>query len=328
MRDSIVSPPNNASDRKHGNFVFSLDTELAWGEFWNGTPHRRTRRRGDVEREGIRRILDLMDAYEVRATWAITGHLFYPLGVPCPDCPIERLRGQDPHFADVWGTDKGLWYGADIVEEILARDAGHEIACHGYTHRYFDSLSPEEARFEIEKWVALAREHGLMPWTVIFPQGRIAHLDLFREAGFLSYRGKDVRQPMLAVPILGKLLNRANLRLAFLRPQVFDPDCDASGLVNIPSSLWMFRTDRRVETTLDALGVPFLRLRGAAHAIRDAARTGKTVHLWAHPHEFRTEEDFRKLAFVFEQFSQEAQAGRLESITMAELARQTAGREC
>jgi hypothetical protein len=45
--------------------------------------------------------------------------------------------------------------------------------------------------------------------------------------------------------------------------------------------------------------------------------------LWVHPHDLRTEKDFAKLRFVFEGFAEQAKAGRLQSITMGDLARQT-----
>jgi hypothetical protein len=265
----------------------------------------------------------MMDAFGVVATWAITGHLFYEKCEECDICPILDLRGKDNRFDQIWGTREPMWYGADVVEMLLSRDAGHEIGCHGYTHRLFNRLSIHDARFEIQEWLRLARRRGILHQTVIFPQGGIDHLDLFREAGFICYRGKDLRHPALRIPLLGKILNHINLRVTILTPQVYEVQADPLGLVNIPSSQWLFRTNRRLEAILDSLNLHTLRLQPTMKSIKRAAAESKVIHLWVHPHDLRTEKDFAKLRFVFEGFAEQAKAGRLQSITMGDLARQT-----
>lgn len=310
-------------DRGFGYFVFSLDTELAWGELWDQRAPKRVVRRGSTERETIQRLLSIMDEFGVVSTWAITGHLFYQKCEECEVCPILELKGKDERFEQIWGTPELMWYGADVVDMLLSSDLHHEICCHGYTHRLFSKLGDNEAKFEIQEWLRLAKRKDIPHHSVIFPQGGIGHLDLFRDAGFICYRGKDVRHPALSVPFFGKLLNRLNLRLSILTPQVYDVQVDSLGLVNIPSSQWLFRTNRRIELILDTLNLSTLRLQPAVKSIRRAAEEKKVVHFWAHPHEFRTEKDFQKLRFVFSHFAEQAKAGKLHSITMADLAMQT-----
>ncbi len=309
------------TNQEGGYFVFSLDTELAWGSLWDQPPSKRSSRDGTTERKTIQRLLDIMDEFGVVATWAITGHLLYEKCEECEECPILDLKGKDSRFEQIYKSQGSMWYGADVVETLLSRDSRHEIAFHGYTHRLFDRLSKDEARFEIQEWLRLAKRKNIIPQTVIFPQGRIGHLDLFRQAGFICYRGRDVRRPALSIPLLGKALNRLNSKLSMMTPQTYDIKVDPQGLVNIPSSQWLFRTDRRIETSLDWLNLPNLRFAGTVKGIEKAAKEKKIIHLWAHPHEFRTEKDFRKLRYVFGQFASHAKAGRLKSVTMADLAR-------
>lgn len=154
------------------------------------------------------------------------------------------------------------------------------------------------------------------------PQGKLRHLDLFQEAGFICYRGKEMRHPALSIPLLGKLLNRINLRFSMMTPQAYHIKVEPLELVNLPGSQWLFRTDRGIEAFFDSLNLHNLRFQPTAKGIRKAAVEKKIIHLWAHPHEFRTEKDFKKLRFVFERFAAQAKAGRLESITMANMARQ------
>jgi hypothetical protein len=221
-----------------------------------------------------------------------------------------------------------MWYGADVVETLKSRDSRHEIAFHGYTHRLFDRLNRDEARFEIQEWLKLAKRKNIVPLTVIFPQGKINHLDLFQEAGFICYRGKEVRHPALSIPLLGKVLNRINLVLSMLTPQVYEVKANPQGLVNVPSSQWLFRTDRKIETSLDSLNLHNLRLHATAKGIEKAAKEKKVIHLWAHPHEFRTEKDFEKLRYLFGCFAARAKEGRLQSVTMADLAKQVLKNAC
>lgn len=316
-------PGTGKPDLHVGHFVFSLDTEFAWGGLW-GQPHRERKvRDGAAEREVITRLLNMMDEFGIAATWAITGHLFFEKCEECANCPVLGLKGKDTRFDEIWGTQDSLWYGADVVETLLARGGIHEIGCHGYTHRTFDQLNAEEAKLEIQEWVRLANRQDIAHDTIIFPQGRIKHLDAFSDAGFSCYRGREVKHPALKLPVIGRILNKLNLQLAILAPQVFEPTVEPLGLVNIPGSLWLFRTNRTLESVLDSLNLHTLRLRPAAKSIARAAKEGKVIHLWAHPQEFRTDKDFLKLRFVFEAFAEHARTGRLRSITMSDLARRT-----
>lgn len=316
-------PEIDGAESKVGYFVFSLDTELAWGTIdWDQRRSQRTSRNADTERRTIRRLLDMMDEFGIVATWAITGHLFYDECEECNACPVLDLKEKDSCFGHIWKNRDRMWYGADVVEMLLAKDHGHEIAFHGYTHRLFDRLTREEARFEIQEWVRLGERKGIVPHTVIFPQGKIGHLDLFREAGFICYRGKEVRNSALSIPLLGKALNRINLVVSIMTPQVYQIHRDGQGLVNAPGSMWLFRSNRRIETLLDSLNLHNLRLHGAVKAIERAGKQRKVVHLWAHPQEFRTEKDFEKLRYLFGRAAEEVKEGRIQSITMADLAKQ------
>jgi hypothetical protein len=107
-----------------------------------------------------------------------------------------------------------------------------------------------------------------------------------------------------------------------MTPQVYDIKIDRQGLVNIPSSQWLFRTNRRIETIFDSLNLHNLRFYTTIKAIEKAAEQKKIIHLWVHPHEFRTEKDFEKLRHIFSHFADQAREGRLRSITMADLAKQ------
>jgi hypothetical protein len=306
-----------------GYFVFSLDTELAWGYFDHDKARARLfSRDGARERRSIRLLLDILDEFDIRATWAVVGHLFYDRCEECEVCPILDWDGKYKSFGEVYETAKPLWYGADIIDTLLTRGAKHEIGFHGYTHRVFDEnmMSAEEARVEIQEWLRVARRKNVIPQTVIFPRNRIGHLGVFREVGFVCYRGDKVMPRISSVPLVGKLLNRIDLSLQIFIPQVYELRVEPSGLVNIPASQGFLKVDRSIETILDSLNLHNLRIRRMIKGIENAAKEKKVVHIWAHPFEFRTKKDFEKLRYLFSYVAEQVDRGRLQSITMADLA--------
>jgi hypothetical protein len=306
-----------------GYFLLSFDTELAWGHYDCFRPEMFSPD-GSRERRAVDGILDLLDEFGIVGTWAFVGHLFYEACEGCEICPILDWKDQHRSFDFIYEKDHPLWYGADLLERVRSRAIAHEIAFHGYTHRIFDekSMSREDANIEIQEWLRLARRHQIRPETVIFPRNRVGHLDLFSEAGFICYRGEEPMPGRYRWPIIGSVFRRLYYYLSVLSsPPIYTPRSEASGLVNLPSSRWIFGFNRRADTLLDALNLSTLRLRKIASGIHAAAREGKVIHVWAHPYEFRTEKDLDRLRYLLHHAAEEIAAGRMRTIGMADLSR-------
>jgi peptidoglycan-N-acetylglucosamine deacetylase len=115
-----------------------------------------------------------------------------------PDCPpfLEGFRGIDqgaPALLDLlreesvpatfFTTGQVAVRSPALVERVVAN--GHELACHGMTHRAFTSLRYEEAGWEIEQSAAILR--GFAPVTSFrapylrFPP---EYVELLDRAGF------------------------------------------------------------------------------------------------------------------------------------------------
>lgn len=309
---------------KTGHFVFSLDTELAWGCYdLDRTRCKRFSPDGSRERGSIELLLDMLDEFGIVATWAVVGHLFYQRCEECDLCPVLAWEGKYRSFEEIYKTDKPLWYGADVVEALLASGSRHEIAFHGYTHRVFDenTMSEEEARVEIQEWLRVAEGKGTIPRAVVFPRDRVGYLHLFKEAGFLCYRS-DVHLPrLLRVRYVSGLFKSIDHLLALSTPPVYELDVEASGLVNIRSSQHLFGFNRRLERVLDSLGLHKLRINRIIKGVKKAADEKSVVHIWAHPWEFRTRRDFEKLRYLLTYVSQEMKRGRIRPIGMTDMAR-------
>ena len=309
---------------KTGYFVFSLDTELAWGFF--DSDRRRSKQfssDGSRERRSIERLLDMLDKFGIVGTWAIVGHLFYKECEVCDICPVLEWEGKYQSFEEIYRTDAPLWYGADIVEALLANGSQHEIAFHGYTHEVFDEnrMSEEAARIEIQEWLRIAERRGIIPQSVVFPRDKVGHLDLFEEAGFICYRSKEDFPRLFRLSYVGKLTKAIDHILSLSTPPVYEiKRVEPHGLVNLRSSQHFFGFNRRLEMILDSLNLHKLRINRMIKGVKKAADEKRIIHIWAHPWEFRTEKDFAKLRYLLEYVSEETNRGRMRSIGMAALA--------
>jgi hypothetical protein len=311
-----------------GYLLLTLDTELAWGCF----DHYRSEMfsaDGSVERRSIEVILELLDEFSVVATWAVVGHLFYERCEACDICPILLWKGKYQSFHQIFNTAKPLWYGADIIKALLARRTRHEIAFHGYTHELFDenTMTEERARLEIQEWLRVSKREGIVPRTVVFPRDKIGHLSVFREAGFICYRGHEDTPRLHRLIYAGKLIKTIDHVLSLSTPPVYRlSGAESCGLVNFRSSQHFFGFNRRLELVLDWLNLHNLRINRMIKGVKKAADEKKLIHIWAHPWQFRTRKDFEKLRYLLGYVSEEVSRGRLRSIGMATLAEEALGR--
>jgi predicted deacetylase len=91
-------------------------------------------------------------------------------------------------------------------------------------------------------------------------------------------------------------------------------------MVNLPASRWLFGVGRRVQNRLDRWGLRQVRTERIIRGVKTAARTGQVIHLWAHPFEFRSNHDIDMLRAILRAVADERESGRLESVTMGDLA--------
>lgn len=304
-----------------GYFILSLDTELSVGFFdLDDERNARFSSDGKAERKAIRSVLSLCEKYDIAATWAITGFIFYQRNETPQPCPLKNWQEEIKRYRAAYDTSSPLCYGADIVQEILDNPQKKEIGFHGYTHRPFPSLDAAEAQFELEEWKRLAARLQLSGTSVVFPRNAIAHLDQVKDAGFLCYRGHDrIPRPSEIFPILEVL----DHLFPISKLPVYEINAsaiDSRGLVNLPGSQHLFYDNLSVEKTLVSLGLHKRRLKRILKGIETAATEGKMIHLWAHPWEFRSAVAIEILENILSYVNQFYPQGNLRSVTMTEMA--------
>lgn len=302
-----------------GSMVISIDAELGWGfhDFETPPPDRL-----EAGRAGWRTLLDIFEAADVPATWAVVGHLFLEEcdGIhadhPAPDGWFDRERGR-------WRDRPDLRFGADLVEEIVESSVAHEVASHSFSHVLFDEpmTTRDLARAEIQASKDAASPFGIDFDSFVFPRNGVGHLDALADAGFSSYRS-DVLRPESRV-------GRSAAKLASVldpgRIELVAPRVDESGLVDLPPSLYLFGFEGRARSLADRVGTDPI-VRQATHAIDRASREGGIFHAWLHPNNIRSRSDADRIRSIVEYAAESRSEGALRIETMSEIAERTLSR--
>jgi len=314
-----------------GYFLFSLDTELGWGFYdLDQLRYQIFSPDGSKQREAIERLLDIFDEFGITATWAVTGHLFYEKCEECEICPILDWEGKYRSFEEIYKTQEPLWYGADIIDNLISRATLQDIAFHGYTHQLFDEQTMDEdaAKTEVREWLRVSSRRGILPSTVIFPRNVIGHMKVFEESGFICYRGREVQPMLYRIKFLGKLFKHLDHIFSFSIPHVYDLNgISVNGMVNLYSSQDFFGFNRNVEMVLDSINLDNVRFNRIIKTVKKAANEKKIVHITAHPWEFKTDKDLDKLRYLLGYVVEDISAGRLQSIGMTELAKKVISKD-
>ena len=310
---------------ERGTFLLSIDTELAWGAVHNGQCERRqTEYR--LTRGVIGRLLELLERYNIRATWAVVGHLFlrecHPAdGVKHPEIlrPEYSWLSGDWFDADPCTSLEAAsnWYGKDIVEQILSCKVPQEIGCHTFSHIIVGDpgCKRESIESELRLCCLEAEKFGLVLQSFVFPRNSVGHLERLAEAGFIAFRGPAPswfeRLPGM-VSRIGHLLDN----LLPLSPPAVLPQREM-GLWNLPASYYYPPTNRwwgLIPVSLRAYKVK--------QGLRQAAKQQRLFHLWFHPFNLASNPErlLGGLEKIFAEFCRYRDAGLLDNFTMGELA--------
>ncbi|WP_313692304.1 DUF2334 domain-containing protein [Halorarum halobium] len=309
-----------------GVVTVSLDTELAWGCF--DTVGVAAHELAYAEtRSVIERLCQLFTDYDVSATWALVAHLI-------DDCSLRSNRHNemiDPGFEwiDNWadslpcqsGVDEALWYAPEILETIQDCPTNQEIGLHGYSHMILDekSCQPDAARQELNSAVSVAEEVGIVPESFVYPRNRIGFRSILADRGFGVYRSPDANwyeQMELPEPVK-KGLRFATECLMTTPPPVTPTTVD--DLIAVPGS----QVFRPSHSGWQYTPSNSQRVR-AKKGIERAAKTGEIFHLWFHPFNLAREPDklLSALEDVLQHVANQRAAGRIEVLSMAEIAQQ------
>lgn len=298
--------------RQKGVVIFSADFEMAWAFRYSKEKKEKAVEMGLLERKNVPQLLEVFDKHQIPVTWATVGHLFLN---GCSRDSSGRLHpemARPEHFdnrnwsfktGDWYDQDPGsdvstdpAWYAPDLIDCILAAKAGHEIACHTFSHLDFTykNCPKELADAELDACMRLAENKSVCLKSMVFPGGTFGNFESLKERGFLCYR-----KPM--------------------RYRIDLPYIDQYGLVAIPSSLGLDR---------DPYGwSKEFHLRMVRKFLEKTVKYNLVCHFWFHPSMDQWYLD-NVMPELIEMIAEFKHANAIRSITMADLAEEALKNAC
>ena len=188
---------------QRGAFILSLDVELAWGSVHRNKLAQREKYFVET-RSNIQRLLKILERYQIHATWAVIGHLFLDRCLPVnginhPEIirPINQ-DGEDWFLQDPCSTlqDSPIWYGSDIIQQIVNCSVHQEIGCHTFSHVQAGGpgCGPECFDSELRACRVEAEKLKLELKSFVFPRNEIGYLDILKWLhSTFNLKIKDVR---------------------------------------------------------------------------------------------------------------------------------------
>jgi peptidoglycan/xylan/chitin deacetylase (PgdA/CDA1 family) len=306
--------------RETGTVVISVDAELSWG-FHDLHPLTDSQeRRVFRSRETWKRLVELFDAYDVPATWAVVGLLL--------STEIEIYHRDHP-FPRRWfaiaesGAERNpdLWQGADLIEAVAGSGVDHEIGSHSFSHVIFDEVDRELAAAECQLARAIGRDNGFDFESFVFPRNAIAHRDVLAEYGFTCYRGN--RPTILPwLPGAHGLAMMLGYGTRAVGPPTVVPSVDEYGLVDVPASMFLGGFRDRPWSTLSEVG-PDPATVLARRGIEKALERGEIFHLWLHPNDLTERRYVKRVRDVLALVDAKRRREGLRVETMGEVASNT-----
>jgi len=311
---------------KNGIFVISLDAELAWGNFDKGFTDAKLQDLHNT-RDCITHLLNLLDKYQLFATFAFVGHLMLSKcdiqhGVKHPDLIRPNFSWyQKDWFLEDPATDittDPLWYGADILNAIRKAKPCHEIASHSFSHIIFGDkgCSNACAESDIAECVKVAEEYGIHLTSFVFPRNSEGHKDILQKYGFSAYRGNGNEWYKFIQNIKLRQVCHYIDEFLGISPNTSIPYKDEYGLYNtVGNMLYWSRDGMRKLIPISS------RIRKTKKGIDRSIKKGEVFHLWFHPLNLATDTDglLNGLDQIFSYARMKIDSGLLENCTIKQV---------
>lgn len=313
-----------------GTLIVSLDFELFWGML-DCVELSRYADHVLGGREAIPKLLRLFENHGIHATWATVGFQFAgSKGELLAFLPGQRPEYENPALStyrclEKIGEDEETapcFFAASLLKKIAACP-GQEVASHTFSHYYCreKGQTPEQFRADMTAAKRIAEAGGYSLTSVVFPrnQTKPQYVSVLRELGFTAYRDEEndwIHEKVGFVP-LKRLLRLADVYLPLTGLGGYTPRQEG-GIVNLMGS-------RMYKPYFAPLGfLEGLKLHRIKKQMLFAAKTGKTFHLWWHPHNIgvRTEYHLRQLEEIFSYYERLRDRYGMRSRNMAEAARE------
>lgn len=309
---------------KNGKFIISLDFELMYGLTGLYT-YPEYKKNIDGVPEAVEKILRLFEEYDISATWAVVGMMFFndkkelinnlPDGKPnYKNKKVSNYEALDDIF------DGKAYFAKDLISKV-AQTKGQEIATHTFSHYYCDEKGQTKADFDadLSKAIETHAKFGYeKPVSIIFPKNMVneKYMDVLKKNNIRTYRGTPkIWIDKVPLNILRRMFRLIDIFFNITGYQCFVPEY--SEPINIPASRFLRHYD----------GIKLLekiKVGRIKKQMKYAAKNKKCFHLWWHPHNFgnAVEENIKNLREILEYYKKLEQQYDFESTNMKNLGEQ------
>jgi len=315
-----------------GTLVVSLDLELYWG--MRDVVSLNDYRQNLVGvRRAIAAILDLFTEYEIHASWASVGFLFFPsfeqLKNNLPQKQPSYIQQQLSPYQYIKTVDleseAELHFAPDLIK-LISQYPQQEIATHTFSHYYCLESGQTQAEFEadLQAAIAIAEKNKLDIQSLVFPRNQYnqTYLKTIADCGINCYRGNQNHAIYNDHDGDGDRPRKRILRLLDAYLNLTGHNCYSRSQlsqghpINIPASHFLRPYSKKLRH-LDRL-----RLRRVTSGLEHAASHGKIYHLWWHPHNFGVNlaENLRFLEKILQFYKRLNRENQLQSLNMGEIA--------
>lgn len=307
-----------------GIFILSLDTEIAWGTL-DKRGLIKHRRDFNNYRRNIDRLIELLEKYQIKATWAFVGHLFLNrCDAIHPDVFSVKYSQQndDRRFYSL-GTDINkypFWYGKDILEKVKRISPSQEIGTHTFSHIaiWNKTCTKEIAYSQIKKCLDLAEKEDICIKSIVFPWNKIGYLDVLKDLGIEVFRGLE-SDSYQNFPINIKRLFHFLDHILVKMPPVYSVKdlINHSGVLEIPASMFLMPYDGGIRNLIPS----YSRFVRTKKGLERAVSKNSIFHLWFHPFNLGSSEKmFRDLENILQLAKTYIDSEKIINMTMVETA--------
>lgn len=315
--------------------VISLDFELIWGVRDLDSTHQNNNL--IVTRQVVPRLLNLFNKYEIHATWATVGFLFFDsreelienLPETKPNYKNHNLSPYHNLYQELGSNeiDSPLHYAPSLIQQII-QTPHQELATHTFSHYYCleEGQTPQSFEADLKSAIQIGKKYNCEIQSIVFPRNQYLpnYLEICANNNIKAYRGNEsvwFRTPSKRKD--HRQLTRRIFRLldAYINisgTNSFQLPSSTTLPINVPASRYLRSYSKRLYF------LEPLRLRRILSSMKRSAESGQIFHLWWHPEDFSTNIDsnFDVLEKILVEFKKLQTTYGMTSFTMGEIANQ------
>ncbi len=314
-----------------GTLLVSLDFELFWGvqDCHTYDDYGQNVLGG---RKAVPQLLEIFKKHDIHASWATVGMMFAESKDEILKySPSDKLR---PHYEnkalspyrllDKIGDNEAeepYYFGKSLID-LVAEYPNQEIASHTYSHYYAreNGQNLDEFSADIIAAKIIGKAKGYDVKTLVFPrnQSKDEYVSSMLENGYTAFRGEEEDWiHKISINPIKRMFRLADSYINLTGSATYaKSDFEKGELHNFHGSRFL----RPYNHTLRLFEK--LKIRRVKGQMKAAAKHGKIMHLWWHPHNIgvNTERNLKNINEIFDYYDFLREKYGMESKNMLELA--------